>query len=217
MSPRSAFEKQLENLADDMHDMAQIAQACLAHACAIVSADRADQPWPLHAYESDLGQHERDIETQCLHILLLQQPVASDLREVSGALKSVTDFKRIGELSLEVCRVADLMGNDFHDLRDEKLVDMAYTTKRMVDDAIDSYFDHDVSIAHKAAAQDDAIDEFLTCLREETVASIFNRQIDAATGVDLLMIAKYFERIGDHAETLSSWTDYLVCGDEILN
>jgi phosphate transport system protein len=210
MSPRPAFEKQLNDLTNEMHGIAHIARMCMTHACDIVTRGTIDSTWPFRTYESDLSQHERNIETQCLRILLCQQPVASDLRDVSGALKSVTDFRRIGELSLEVCRVADLMGESFCDARDEKLATMSQATKHMVITAIESYLEHDVEKARTAASEDDELDAFLVDLREETIARIFNREIDAENGVDLLMIAKYLERIGDHAESLSSWTEYLV-------
>ncbi|MGI6590449.1 MAG: phosphate signaling complex protein PhoU [Eggerthellaceae bacterium] len=161
---------------------------------------------------SDLAQRERDIESLALRLLLLQQPVARDMREVSGALKAVTDLKRIGELSLDICRFEAGLAERGSCVPQRELEEMAAEVASMVAIAVASYCDGDLDKAQSAIGMEDEIDVHLHNLRDMLVRGIYEKRVSAVDGIDVLMIAKNYERIGDHAENLAYWTEYVEKG-----
>ena len=212
MSTRSAYQRQLAQLEEGIAKMAVLVEETYGRARDAVETGTVPSVEGLETVASDIGMREREIETLALRILLLQQPVAGDLREVSGALKMVTDLKRIGDLSLEACRVIEEMGGTVLDVQRSDLADMAALVAEMVATAIASYRERDMKKSRRAVGLDDEVDRYLDDLRTELVQGIYEREIGAEEGVDLLMVAKYLERIGDHAESLAFWTEYVVEG-----
>lgn len=212
MNLRNAYVRQLEQLDEETADMASHVLSMFAKARSAVETGEAVDIDSVESAASDLAAEEREIETLALRLLLLQQPVAKDLREVSGALKVVTDFRRIGDMSLDICRLAvELEGRTF-DIQKGALAEMGGLVAEMASVAISSYEKGDVDEAMRAASMDDRIDQHLAHIRDAIIQSIFDKKIDAKDGVDLLMIAKYFERIADHAESVAFWTEYVVKG-----
>lgn len=212
MTSRTAYLGQLSRLEEEIAGMATLVREAYRRASDAATTGNVENPVSLDSASSDIASQEREVETLALRILLLQQPVAGDLRDVSGALKMVTDLKRIGDLSLDVCRIVLEMGGTTFDLQKGGIADMAALVREMVSTAIDSYLGRDVKKALRAAGLDDEADACLVRLRDDIVGRLVAGTMAAEDAVNLLMIAKYFERIGDHAESVAYWTEYVVQG-----
>lgn len=212
MKLRNAYVQQLGQLDEEITEMASHISATFAKAKAAAETGAVEDLDSVESIASSLAYEEREIESLALRLLLLQQPVAKDLREVSGALKVVTDFKRIGDMSLDICRlVGGLEGRTF-DIQKDDLTKMADLVTKMIEEATVSYHERDIDKAMAAAAMDDEVDGYMAAVRDAIIQAIFDKRVDAKDGVDLLMIAKYFERIADHAESIAYWTEYVVKG-----
>lgn len=161
--------------------------------------------------EKQIDRKERDIETICLRILLQQQPVAADLRTVSSALKMISDMERIGDQAYDISEIAEYVvgkgiTNEVH------IADMADTAAKMVTLSVESFVRKDISLAQSAIALDNKVDELFLTVKSELTEAVRQGSDNGEALVDLLMIAKYFERIGDHAENIAEWVIYAVTG-----
>lgn len=218
METRTEYVRQLGQLHDEIENMgARVGQLLntARSASGTGGAERTREPLDSARIErasSELGRRERDIESLALRLLLLQQPVARDMRVVSGALKMVTDLKRIGELSLDICRLEADLAERGAGVPEGELQEMAAAVAAMVGRAVDSYCAGDLIQAQEVIALDDAIDAHMRNLRDQLVTDIYEKNLEAVDGIDALMIAKNYERIGDHAENLAYWTEYVVQG-----
>ena len=154
---------------------------------------------------------EREIESICLKLLLQQQPVASDLRQISAALKMITDMERIGDQAEDIADIIQLMNGRPGDIC-RHFRPMATASAKMVSESVDAYVKQDVSLAQEVIASDDVVDQCFTAVRQEVIEMITSNSEESEFGIDLLMIAKYFERIGDHAENIAEWVVYSVTG-----
>ena len=202
---RSRFDEQLAQLNREMIEMGAQCEEVIALASkALTEADMklAAKVAPLSA---DIDRKEREIEALCLRLLLQQQPVARDLRQISAALKMITDLERIG---------ADIIGFiDGHNPEDYvTLTEMAKAAIHMVTESIDAYVKHDTILAEKVVDEDDIVDEYFLQVKSKLIAKIAENPDDGEYALDLLMIAKYFERIGDHAVNIAEWVIFSVTG-----
>ena len=154
---------------------------------------------------------EREIESICLKLLLQQQPVARDLRQISAALKMITDMERIGDQAEDIAEIITFLngrtGEECHDIRN-----MAEATIKMVTDSVNAYVQQDLSIAESVAAYDDVVDNCFDRVKSTLIQMIAENTADGEYALDLLMIAKYFERIGDHAVNIGEWVEFSVTG-----
>ena len=196
---RSKFDQQLAALNQELTEMgATCAQAIGLAAQALEQQDVALAA-PVGQLEEQTNEQERTIEALCLKLLLQQQPVARDLRQISAALKMITDMERIGDQAANtfdctlVCR-------------------MAQQASSMVTQSVDAFVRRDVYLARSVAGQDDLVDEDFTAVKQALIAAIAREPGQGEVALDLLMIAKYFERIGDHAVNLSEWVEFSVTG-----
>ena len=201
---RSRFDEQLAQLNREMIEMGAQCEEVIALASkALTEADMrlAAKVAPLSA---DIDRKEREIEALCLRLLLQQQPVARDLRQISAALKMITDLERIGDQAEEI---ADIIGFiDGHNPEDYvTLTEMAKAAIHMVTESIDAYVKHDTILAAK-------VDEYFLQVKSKLIAKIAKDPDDGEYALDLLMIAKYFERIGDHAVNIAEWVIFSVTG-----
>ena len=174
----------------------------------------------LNRLEQEIDHKEREIENLCLKLLLRQQPVARDLRQISAALKMITDMERIGDQAEDIAEiVAFLDGRQAEN--DALLKEMAKAVIQMVTESVDAYVKCDIMLAKKVIAADDVVDEQFARVKQSLIGKIAADPADPADGeyaLDLLMIAKYYERIGDHATNIAEWVIYSVTGthkDEI--
>ncbi len=165
--------------------------------------------------DANINAMERDIETMCLKLILKQQPVATDLRKISTAIKMITDIERIGDAASDIAEIS--MYHDsisFPDLQDEVLK-MAESAKEMVAAAIDAYVKGDLELAKETMKKDDVVDAYFIKIRHELGSSIYKETHDIETVIDYLMIVKYLERIGDHAVNICEWVQFYMTGIHI--
>lgn len=164
--------------------------------------------------EKQIDRKERDIENLCMKLLMQQQPVASDLRTVSSALKMILDMERIGDQALDIAEIAEYVKTN--GLQSETHIeDMALAAIKMVTDSVESFVKKDVELAKEVIAHDDVVDDLFCKVKRELIESVYLKTENAEALIDLLMIAKYFERIGDHAENVAEWVIYSITGEHI--
>ena len=208
---RSRFDEQLATLNKELIEMGALCEEAIADAAkALTTADEktAAKVEPL---EAEINQKERDIESLCLKMLLQQQPVARDLRQISAALKMITDLERIGDQASDIAEIITFIDKKAG-VDCEPICLMAEATIRMVTESIDAFVKRDVGIAQQAIAHDDTVDDYFLKVKRSLINMIAQRPADGEHALDLLMIAKYFERIGDHAVNIAEWVIFSVTG-----
>lgn len=208
---RSRFDEQLATLNKELIEMGALCEEAIADAAkALTTADEktAAKVEPL---EAEINQKERDIESLCLKMLLQQQPVARDLRQISAALKMITDLERIGDQASDIAEIITFIDKKAG-VGCEPICLMAEATIRMVTESIDAFIKRDVGIAQQAIAHDDTVDDYFLKVKRSLINMIAQRPADGEHALDLLMIAKYFERIGDHAVNIAEWVIFSVTG-----
>ena len=207
---RKTFDAELQELNYEMIDMAAAAEDCID--VVIESLTTGDEAAAKSAVEMtrSMDQMERDIENRCLRLLLQQQPVARDLRTISSALKMISDMERIGDQAADIAEITrDIADNSIKDL--VPIGDMARATIKMVTDSVDSFVRKDLGLAEAVISSDDVVDDLFLQVREELIRRI-GMGDSGEVCIDLLMIAKYLERIGDHAVNIAEWVEYSLTG-----
>jgi len=208
---RSRFDEQLALLNTEMIRMGALCEEAIATAAkALIEADLklAKKTKPI---EEEIDAKEREIETLCLKLLLQQQPVARDLRQISAALKMITDMERIGDQAADIAEIIVYLGGRHVD-EFMLISDMAHAAISMVTESVDAFVKQDLQIAHSVMAHDDYVDNIFTNIKNSLIAMIKEKPEDGEYAIDLLMIAKYFERIGDHAVNVAEWVEFSVTG-----
>jgi len=158
-----------------------------------------------------IDENERSIETICLKLLLRQQPVARDLRQISAAMKMITDMERIGDQSEDIVDLIPKMERRA-DEKYPKIREMAKAAQAMVTEAVDAYVKQDLALAKKVMAHDDVVDDYFSRVKKGIIGIIAENPNEGEYALDLLMIAKYFERIGDHCTNIAEWVEFSVTG-----
>lgn len=162
---------------------------------------------------AEIDRKERDIETMCMKLLLQQQPVAKDLRTISSALKMVTDMERIGDNSGDIAEIVTMANISASDNTDH-IQNMAIATIKMVTDSIDAFVKRDVALANAVIAYDDVVDGFFDEIKADLIKQFGSPESNGEKVLDLLMIAKYFERMGDHAAEIAKWVLFSITGNK---
>ena len=207
---RKTFDAELQELNYEMIDMAAAAEDAIDVVTeSLASGDDAAAKSAVEMTRS-MDQMERDIENRCLRLLLQQQPVARDLRTISSALKMISDMERIGDQAADIAEITrDIADNSIKDL--VPIGDMARATIKMVTDSVDSFVRKDLGLAEAVISSDDVVDDLFLQVREELIRRI-GMGDSGEVCIDLLMIAKYLERIGDHAVNIAEWVEYSLTG-----
>ena len=208
---RSRFDEQLALLNRELIEMGSLCEEVIALASrALTKGDRelAAKVAPL---DEEIDQKERTIESLCLKLLLQQQPVARDLRQISAALKMITDMERIGDQADDISEIIIYLGGRTAG-HDDLLRSMARATIKMVTESVDAYVKHDTILAEKVIADDDTVDDYFEQVKRALIGKIEANPDDGEYALDLLMIAKYFERIGDHAVNIAEWVIFSITG-----
>ena len=161
--------------------------------------------------EEEINRKERDIESICMKLLLEQQPVARDLRVISSALKMISDMERIGDQAYDIAEIAKFIKNSNVKSR-VHIKEMAAAAIKMVTDSVDSFVKKDIELARAVMDYDDKVDNLFNCIKDELVQLISEDRANGEFCIDLLMIAKYLERIGDHAVNIAEWVEYSITG-----
>ncbi len=209
---RNRFDKELVRLNDSMIEMGSLCEAAIDKALKALAANDTDLAKEAMADDANIDELERDIEQQCYVMLLSQQPVARDLRNVSAALKMITDMERIGDQATDIAEIAvtaDLTA-EFHNL---ELDTMAKMASKMVNEAVDAFVQKDLNTVHTVYKQDDIVDQLFDKISAHIIHRIENKEIEGAKAVEVLMIAKYLERIGDHAVNIGEWVEFSITGE----
>jgi len=209
---RNKFDEQLDLLNREITKMGDLCEVAITAAVDSL-LDGGDEELVKKAIESDyeVDRKQRDIEDLCMKLLLQQQPVARDLRQISSALKMISDMERIGDQAADISRLAKFIGNN----QTKRLTDidsMAKATIKMVSDAVDSFVKKDLELAKAVVEYDDVVDDLFVKVKDKLVALIRDNPEEGEQCLDILMAAKYFERIGDHAENIAEWVQYSITG-----
>lgn len=211
---REYYELQLATLNTEMIQMGALCEDAISGAIQALLEDNKCLAEKVSGIEMQVDQYERDIERLCMRLLLMQQPVATDLRVVSSALKMISDLERIGDQAFDISDITKHVS--FREYESKvHIKEMAKAAIGMVTDSVDSYVKKDVDLAKKVAKADDQVDALFLKVREELVALVRTNQDMAEGALDLLMIAKYLERIGDHAVNVAEWVIYAITGDHV--
>lgn len=208
---RNNFDRQLENLNIELIKMGALCEEAISLVAKVM--ENASEPLRLKIFEIDSGidEKEREIEALCMKLLLQQQPVAKDLREISSALKMISDMERIGDQASDIGEILAFI-KDSGTVGKVHISDMAKATIKMVTDSVESFVHKDIDMAIAVAKYDDVVDELFKKVKSEITVLISKDISEAEYGLDLLMIAKYFERIGDHAVNIAEWVMYSING-----
>ena len=207
---RDKFNEQLEQLNVELIKMGALCEEGISAATkAMVDQDDALRETAMAA-ERETDQKERDIENLCMKLLLQQQPVAGDLRAVSAALKMISDMERIGDNASDIAEITRFIVNSPVTGR-VPIADMARSVISMVTDSIDSFVRKNLELAQSVVRKDDEVDEMFLKVKSELICRI-GQGDDGEVCIDLLMIAKYLERIGDHAVNIAQWVEYSLTG-----
>ena len=208
---RNKFDSQLEKLNLELITMGALCEdAISASVKGFLDDDDALCRKAVEA-EDEINRKERDIESICMKLLLEQQPVARDLRVISSALKMISDMERIGDQAYDIAEIAKFIKNS--NVKSKiHIKDMAAAATKMVTDSVDSFVKKDVELARAVMAYDDKVDNLFDCVKDELVQLITEDKAHGEFCIDLLMIAKYLERIGDHAVNIAEWVEYSITG-----
>lgn len=209
---RSMFDQQLKTLNEEMLYMGGLCEDTIQQTIEALMSGDVKKAHALNNMMSQLTQQERSIENICLKLLMQQQPVARDLRAISSSLKMVTDMERIG---IQACEIAEIIaaGNvvratdkvDFQELSDE--------VSHMVQMAMMAYDKKNLDLADEVIKYDDVVDKLFCDIRGDLIKQLKDDTNDAECFIDMLMIDKYFERIGDHAVNIASWVKFSITGE----
>ena len=210
---RDEFERQLALLNEELTTMGGLIESAIANAVKALDGDEHSIN-KAYDYEKSIDNKEREIESLSLKLLLTQQPVASDLRLISAALKMITDMERIGDQAVDISDITKHVSFQKYESK-VHIKEMANAVIRMVTDSVDSYVKKDAALAKKVAAADDQVDDLFLKVRSELVELVRSNQDMAEGALDLMMIAKYLERIGDHAVNVAEWVIYAITGDHM--
>lgn len=211
--PRARFDAQLEQLNDDLKEMATLTETALMSAVEVLSTRDEAKAREIIAGDDEIDHQEREVEGMCLRLLLMQQPVvAGDLRHVGAALKMVGDLERIGDQAADIADVVLTLKGDFDSELNAHLSAMAGRASAMVHEAVGAYVRRDEERAHAVISEDDGVNELFERVKLDVINAIKNDEEPAANLVEALMVAKYLERIGDHAQNIAEWVEYSVTG-----
>lgn len=208
---RARFDEQLALLNREMIAMGALCEETIALAAKALLSGDTKMAEAVHPLDGEIDQKERSIESLCLKLLLQQQPVARDLRQISAALKMITDMERIGDQADDISEIIPFL-NGRTGGECEYIAEMARAAIHMVTESIDAYVRRDIVLAHAVIEYDDIVDDLFNKVKQSLIDMIAKNPQDGEFAIDLLMIAKYFERIGDHATNIAEWVEFSVTG-----
>ena len=208
---RNNFDKQLSLLHNNLIKMGAFCENAISLAVKSLLDNDLSLTQKVFEADSQIDRMEREIESECLKLLLSQQPVARDLRVISSALKMISDIERIGDQASDIAELAKYTANSpltghIH------LKQMAEAAVKMVTDSIHSFVNSDLSLASEVIKSDDTVDKLFSLIKQELISVMTKNPEQSEICLDLLMVAKYLERIGDHAENIAEWVEFSKTG-----
>ena len=212
---RNRFDEQLELLNNELIVMGGLIEHSIQNAVqALVLQDKKKAKSAI-AYDAEVDEKEKEIEQLCLKLLLQQQPVARDLRLISAALKMITDMERIGDQAADISEIAIYLGEAKAISKMDTIKRMANATIKMVTEAIDAFVRKDLELANQVIKSDDIVDELFIQVKQELISFIRDNSYYGEEATDWIMVAKYFERIGDHATNIAEWVIFSITGEHV--
>ena len=211
---REYFDKELTQLNDSLIEMGSLVEQAIKNTMKMI-VDGEDLLDIAREHENRINDAEKSIQSRCLHLLLHQAPVAHDLRYVSAALKMITDLERIGDQAVDIAEMSVYIKDKKQVFNLTHILEMADNASKMVTEAIDAFVKKDLKLAKTVATMDDAIDDLFNKVKQEVIDIInANKELDQQA-IDVLLIAKYFEKIGDHAENIGEWVVFSITGKTV--
>ena len=208
---RKHFDGQLEELNAELIEMGQMISGAIERAVQALLTRNDESAREVIAYDEEIDRKERTVEALCYKLLLCQQPVAGDLRTVSSALKIITDMERIGDHAADISELT-LMLDELPQMSNGHLRDMAAQTTGMLLGSLEAYVHRDTEKARSIIRQDDIVDALFVAVKRDLIDTIRKEPQAGEAALDLLMAAKYFERIGDHATNIAEWAVFAHTG-----
>lgn len=211
---RTQFDQQLGKLNVELITMGALCEEAIGLVAAALTRGDTVHSQEISSLEVRIDHKERDIESLCMKLLLQQQPVAGDLRVISSALKMISDMERIGDQAADIAETLQYI-TDTEAESKSHIAEMAAAAGRMVTDAVSAFVGKDLHQAQAVVAYDDRVDALFTQVKAELTAMILENPQNGENCLDLLMIAKYFERIGDHAVNIAEWVMFSITGRHV--
>ncbi|MBQ8540432.1 MAG: phosphate signaling complex protein PhoU [Clostridia bacterium] len=211
---RQRFAQQLDELNNELITMGALCEEAIENSVKYLFDSEKALRETVEETEKQINQKEREIESICMRLLMQQQPVASDLRVISSALKMISDMERIGDQALDIASIAIYIENSGISGK-VHIADMAKETMKMVGESINAFVKKDIKAARNVIHHDDVVDNLFKKVKHELIEEVQKGGDDAEALVDMVMVAKYFERIGDHAENIAEWVIYSITGSHI--
>lgn len=209
---RNRFDRQLEQLNNELINMGSLIEEAIEMAITALIKQDVKKAKDVVEFDEEIDEKEREIESLCLKLLLQQQPVARDLRQISAALKMITDMERIGDHAADISEMTILMADKPNIRNIDHLQTMAKETMVMLVKSIEAYVEKNQEKAEKVIANDDVIDDLYDEIKMELIEAIQKDANNGEQATDLLMVAKYLERIGDHATNIAEWVIFSITG-----
>ena len=209
---RTRFDEQLRQLKIELIRMGSLCEEAISISAKVLEGDSKAPVERVFSLEHEIDQLEHDIETRCMRMLLQQQPVAKDLRVISAALKMISDMERIGDQAADIAELTGYVADTIQKQNRLHITKMARAAVGMVTESIEAFVQGDLQLVQKVIRDDDAVDELFLRVRQELVQALKDESGKPNAILDLLMIAKYFERIGDHAVNVAEWVEYSITG-----
>lgn len=208
---RETYHKHLENLHTELIRMGALCEDAIANAIKALidgDADLREKVWEL---EREIDMKEREIESFSVNLLLREQPVAGDLRRITAAQRMITDMERIGDQAADIAELSRYIVN-LETIKGIPIAEMAAAAAKMLTDSVDAFVASDLEKAYSVIAYDKVVDEFFVKVKTRLVSLFAENSEYSEAYIDLLMIAKYLERIGDHAQNIAEWVEYYITG-----
>lgn len=208
---RNKFDMQLDSMNEQLICMGELCTKAIANATEALQKADLETAKKVIREDEEIDEMEKDIEKLCLKLLLQQQPVARDLRQISAALKMITDMERIGDQTADIAEII-LSAGMIEGTEITLIVDMASATSKMVRDSVAAFVNKDLELTRKVIAADEEVDAIFDEVRNKLISFIAVHGNEGEIVLDLLMIAKYLERIGDHATNIAEWVEFSITG-----
>ena len=209
---RNSFDMQLRKLNNELIEMGSLIETAIARAYKGLINQNIEIAKENVEFDREIDQKEKEVENICLKLLLQQQPVASDLRLISSAIKMITDMERIGDQAADISELTILMSKTQYIKRLDHIEQMAKATIEMVTTSVDAFVKRDLELARSVFARDDIVDNLFVTIKNDLIELIREDVNNGEQAIDLIMVAKYFERIGDHAVNLADWVIFSIVG-----
>ncbi len=209
---RSRFDEQLAILYTNLIEMGALIEDSISNAVKALMTQDVVLAKAVKKGDNKIDDKEKEIESLCLKLLLQQQPIAKDLRLISTALKMITDMERIGDQASDISSITIFLANETYIKQLEHIPQMATATMKMVTDSIDAFVKKDLELANAVIASDDVVDDLFRQVKQDLIVLIHTNKDNGEQAIDLLMVAKYLERIGDHAVNIAEWVVFSITG-----